>query len=79
MEARLGSGEGDTAKGPDMKVWNKGRGLTDVCVLARALHSYSIMFLDRLGFDRVLLHAYYSVQVFEEWLRPQDDRRIDVR
>ena len=30
IEARLGYGEGDTAKGPDMKVWNKGRGLTDV-------------------------------------------------
>lgn len=30
IEARLGSGEGDTAKGPDMKVWSKGRGLNDV-------------------------------------------------
>ncbi|RDB21018.1 FACT complex subunit SPT16 [Hypsizygus marmoreus] len=30
IEARLGSGEGSTAKGPDMKVWNKGKGLNDV-------------------------------------------------
>ncbi|KAN0124045.1 FACT complex subunit SPT16 [Russula decolorans] len=30
IEARLGSGEGETAKGPDMKVWNKGRGINDV-------------------------------------------------
>jgi hypothetical protein len=30
IEARLGSGEGETAKGPDMKVWSKGRGLSDV-------------------------------------------------
>lgn len=30
IEARLGYGEGDNAKGPDMKVWSKGRGLTDV-------------------------------------------------
>jgi len=27
IEARLGSGEGDEAKGPDVKVWSKGRGL----------------------------------------------------
>lgn len=32
IERRLGSGEGDNAKGPDMKVWSKGRGLTDVSV-----------------------------------------------
>ena len=31
MESRLGSGEGDTAKGPDMKVWNKGRNLNEAC------------------------------------------------
>ncbi|KAF9001953.1 FACT complex subunit SPT16 [Cyathus striatus] len=30
IEARLGSGEGSSAKGPDMKVWNKGKGLQDV-------------------------------------------------
>ncbi|KAF9484717.1 FACT complex subunit SPT16 [Pholiota conissans] len=27
IESRLGSGEGSTAKGPDMKVWSKGKGL----------------------------------------------------
>ncbi|KAJ7929292.1 FACT complex subunit SPT16 [Mycena leptocephala] len=30
IEARLGSGEGDNAKPPDAKVWNKGKGLGDV-------------------------------------------------
>ncbi|KAH9951270.1 FACT complex subunit SPT16 [Amylocystis lapponica] len=30
IESRLGYGEGDNAKGPDMKVWSKGRGLSDV-------------------------------------------------
>lgn len=30
IEARLGYGEGDNAKGPDMKVWSKGRGLNEV-------------------------------------------------
>ncbi|KAF8644153.1 hypothetical protein AX16_008680 [Volvariella volvacea WC 439] len=30
IEARLGSGEGANAKGPDMKVWNKGKGLSEV-------------------------------------------------
>ncbi|KZT44099.1 FACT complex subunit SPT16 [Sistotremastrum suecicum HHB10207 ss-3] len=30
IESRLGSGEGENAKGPDMKVWSKGKGLFDV-------------------------------------------------
>ncbi|KAG6854966.1 hypothetical protein C0991_009789 [Blastosporella zonata] len=30
IEARLGSGEGPSAKGPDMKVWSKGKGLNDI-------------------------------------------------
>ncbi|KAG2159786.1 uncharacterized protein EDB93DRAFT_1244564 [Suillus bovinus] len=30
IEVRLGSGEGEVAKGPDMKAWSKGRGLNDV-------------------------------------------------
>ena len=30
IEMRLGSGEGEKAKGPDMRVWSKGRGLNDV-------------------------------------------------
>jgi hypothetical protein len=30
VEGRLGYGEGDNAKGPDMKVWSKGRGLNEV-------------------------------------------------
>ena len=39
IEARLGSGEGETAKGPDMKVWSKGRGINDV--------SHARMYLSR--------------------------------
>ncbi|KZT03503.1 FACT complex subunit SPT16 [Laetiporus sulphureus 93-53] len=30
IESRLGYGEGDNGKGPDMKVWSKGRGLSDI-------------------------------------------------
>ena len=30
IETRLGSGEGDNAKGPDMKVWGKAKGLENV-------------------------------------------------
>ncbi|KAJ3824085.1 FACT complex subunit SPT16 [Lentinula raphanica] len=30
IEGRLGSGEGDNAKGPDMKVWSKGKGLEKI-------------------------------------------------
>lgn len=39
IEARLGSGEGESAKGPDMKVWTKGRGLSDVRAITRFLPS----------------------------------------
>jgi hypothetical protein len=40
IEARLGSGEGEVAKGPDMKVWSKGRGLNDVRQLLFQTCSY---------------------------------------
>ena len=30
IEARLGSGDGDNAKGPDMKVWDKGKDLKNI-------------------------------------------------
>ncbi|KAG6379251.1 FACT complex subunit SPT16 [Boletus reticuloceps] len=30
IESRIGTGDGEGAKGPDMKVWSKGRGLSDV-------------------------------------------------
>jgi hypothetical protein len=33
IEARLGSGEGDSAKGPDMKVWSRFKGHPDVSIL----------------------------------------------
>jgi hypothetical protein len=33
IETRLGSGEGENAKGPDAKVWGKGKGLQDVWIL----------------------------------------------
>lgn len=33
IEGRLGYGEGDNAKGPDMRVWQRGKGLNDVSYL----------------------------------------------
>jgi len=30
IETRLGSGEGSSAKGPDLKVWSRGKGLENV-------------------------------------------------
>ena len=38
IETRLGSGEGKEAKGPDMKVWSKGKGLEKV------LHHFASLF-----------------------------------
>ncbi len=39
IEARLGSGEGESTKGPDMKVWGKGRGINDVSSMCSS-HPY---------------------------------------
>jgi hypothetical protein len=70
IEARLGSGEGEDAKGPDMKVWSKGRGLNDVSirgnvsgriVLTRAT-------LGRLGCHRILLLAHHTVEIEQIWI-----------
>lgn len=36
IELRIGTGDGDDAKGPDMKVWSQGRGLQDVRFYQRA-------------------------------------------
>ena len=41
IEARIGYGEGDKAKGPDMKVWSKGRGLNDVSGFTGVLQFYA--------------------------------------
>jgi hypothetical protein len=49
IEARLGSGEGETAKGPDMKVWSKGRGINDVsCARIRRSRRHTNFFPHRL-------------------------------
>lgn len=40
IETRLGSGEGSAAKGPDMKVWGKGKGLESVREALHILSSY---------------------------------------
>jgi hypothetical protein len=45
IEARLGSGEGDNAKGPDMKVWNKGRNLSDVCYYCHTISDFLLTML----------------------------------
>jgi hypothetical protein len=41
IETRLGSGEGETAKGPDMRVWSKGRRLNDVSIIIGLASSHS--------------------------------------
>lgn len=43
IESRIGTGDGEGAKGPDMRVWSKGRGLSDVrfrscCACPRGAH-----------------------------------------
>ena len=48
IEARLGSGEGETAKGPDMKVWSKGRGINDVSCSRLHLSRRHMNFFPRL-------------------------------
>ena len=39
IESRLGSGEGENAKGPDQKVWGKGKGLHDASPFSQLLLS----------------------------------------
>jgi nucleosome binding factor SPN SPT16 subunit len=54
IEARLGSGEGDNAKPPDAKVWNKGKGLGDV----RFLH-YIVAYSNGIQVDWGLVEFCY--------------------
>ena len=49
IEARLGSGEGENAKGPDMKVWSKGRGLSEVRDSAVFSPTVIITYIRRIG------------------------------
>jgi hypothetical protein len=67
IEARLGSGEGDNAKGPDMKVWNRGRNLNDVCFPTAVFSSLTID-IGRLAADRVLLSSYYPITINQYWI-----------
>ena len=69
IEARLGSGEGDEAKGPDMKVWSKGRGSNDVCISWSLLARHSDARISgRLGIHRVLLLAHHTVEIDQIWI-----------
>jgi len=83
IEARLGSGEGSSAKGPDMKVWNKGKGLTDVSVLlmpaSNVRFSISRDSIGRLAIGRILLLTYCYIPVDFDWIRLAIHRRIDLR
>jgi hypothetical protein len=83
IEARLGSGEGSSAKGPDMKVWNKGKGLTDVSVLlmpaSNIRFSISRDSIGRLAIGRILLLTYCYIPVDFDWIRLAIHRRIDLR
>lgn len=74
IESRIGTGDGEGAKGPDMKVWSKGRGLNDVCSSRCRLPPRVYETLGRLGSDRVLLHTNCPISVYEYWLRPSLDR-----
>lgn len=38
IETRLGSGEGTSAKGPDMKVWSKMKGYEEVSIFRYSFH-----------------------------------------
>jgi len=72
IEARLGSGEGEDAKGPDMKVWSKGRGLNDVSIRCN-ISGLTVLIratLGRLGCYRILLFAYHTVEIEQIWIRP---------
>jgi hypothetical protein len=67
IEARLGSGEGSAAKGPDMKVWGKGKGLNDVRTFeSRCYHAPSHCFpLCRLignWLNSAILQSLFRVQ-----------------
>ena len=78
IESRIGTGDGEGAKGPDMKVWSKGRGLSDVRSHSRSAcpcGAHEIT-LGRLGGNRVLLHSHYPISVHEHRLRPSLDCRI---
>jgi hypothetical protein len=68
IEARLGYGEGDDAKGPDMRVWSKGRGLNDVRLLEPDALLYLMKFAGRLVVARVLLLSDNPVAVHQYWL-----------
>lgn len=48
IEARLGYGEGDNAKGPDMKVWNKDQRLSNVSFKPRLYLHRDLNTLSRL-------------------------------
>ena len=62
-----------------MKVWSKGRGLSEVSVLALSaarLGGLMESHPGRLGSDRVLLHSHHPISVHEHRLRPPFDCRI---
>lgn len=77
IEARLGSGEGETAKGPDMKVWSKGRGLNDVSTGVFKLTNVALNVTPgRLAIHRILLLSYRPVEIHEIRIRFKVHRRI---
>ena len=71
IETRLGSGEGSSAKGPDMKVWSRGKGLENVGHQFLGAHFRLTFIQGGLVLSRVLLPSNYHIQVIEVWLRPE--------
>lgn len=65
VEARIGSGEGPTAKGPDMKVWGKGKGLENVRIAPSSIiDSLLNLPTGRLAIGRIRIsrHRHFAIQ-----------------
>lgn len=68
IESRLGSGEGSTAKGPDMKVWSKGKGLEKVSFIPVFENLAVESQIGGLALCRILLPAHHHLQILQIWL-----------
>lgn len=79
IEGRLGGGDGDNARGPDMKVWSKGRGLGDVSPIAIRVPARAYRRAGRLQLCRVHLHAHHPVAVNGQRVRLAFVRRVHAR
>ena len=63
IEARLGYGEGDNAKGPDMKIWSLNKALNDVRLDPSPSKSSAHDYSGRLDIYRVRLHTHHTFPI----------------